>query len=62
MTTSEVQLLSAKLDRIEERLRMMEQAEAVRRGADMTKGQLIGIIATISAVTGVITAIVGQIL
>jgi hypothetical protein len=62
MTASDVKPLSDKLDRIEERLRMMEQAEAARRGADMTKGQFIGVVAVISSVTGVVTAIVGQIL
>jgi hypothetical protein len=34
----------------------------MRRGSDMTKGQLVGIIATISAVTGAVTAVVSQLI
>ena len=32
----------------------------MRRGSDMTKTQLVAIIATISALTGAITAVVSQ--
>jgi hypothetical protein len=38
----------------------LEEREAMRRGSDMTKGQLVAIIATISALTGAITAVVSQ--
>jgi hypothetical protein len=66
MTTSEVQLLSAKLDKIDERLWRLEQEIAERRGADearsMSRGQLIGAVMVISAVVGTASAIASQIL
>jgi hypothetical protein len=40
----------------------LEEREAMRRGSDMTKTQLVGIIATISAVTGCVTAVVSQLI
>ena len=66
MTTSEVQLLSAKLDKIDERLWRLEQEIAERRGADearfMSRGQVIGAVMVISAVVGTASAIASQIL
>lgn len=66
MTTSEVQLLSAKLDRIDERLRNMEQEIAERRGAEearsLSRGQLIGWVMVIAAVVGAASAVASQIL
>jgi ABC-type Fe3+-siderophore transport system permease subunit len=50
------------LDRIEARLLKLEEREAMRRGSDMTKTQLVAIIATISAVTGAVTAVVTQLI
>jgi hypothetical protein len=40
----------------------LEEREAMRRGSDMTKTQLVAIIATISAVTGCVTAVVSQLI
>ena len=66
MTTSEVQLLAAKLDRIEERLREMEQAMAERRGAEeartLSRGQLIGWVMVIAAVVGAASALASQVI
>ena len=66
MTTSEVQLLAAKLDRIEERLREMEQVMAERRGAEeartLSRGQLIGWVMVIAAVVGAASALASQVI
>lgn len=66
MTTSEVQLLAAKLDRIDDRLRNMEQEIAERRGADearsLSRGQLIGSVMVIAAVVGAASAVAGQVI
>lgn len=66
MTTSEVQLLAAKLDRIDERLREMEQAMAERRGAEearsLSRGQLIGWVMVIAAVVGAASALASQVI
>jgi len=66
VTTSEIDKLYASLLRIEERLRCLETREAVRRGSDgqkdLTRGVVLGWIAGIAGVTGVVTAIVGRII
>lgn len=62
MSDAEIERIFRSLDRIEERLLKLEEAEAMRRGSDMTKTQLVGIIATISAMTGAVTAVVTQII
>jgi len=66
VTTSEVQLLAAKLDRIDDRLRNMEQEIAERRGADearsLSRGQLIGSVMVIAAVVGAASAVAGQVI
>lgn len=62
MSDAEIDRIFRSLDRIEARLLKLEEREAMRRGSDMTKGQLVGIIATISAVTGAVTAVVSQLI
>lgn len=62
MSDAEIDRIFRSLDRIEARLLKLEEREAMRRGSDMTKTQLIGIIATISAVTGCVTAVVSQLI
>ena len=66
MSDSDIEKLYASLLRIEERLRCLEQREAVRRGSDgqkdLTRGVVLGWIAGIAGVTGVVTAIVGQVI
>lgn len=62
MSDAQIERIFRHLERIEDRLQKLEEAEAMRRGSDMTKGQLVAIIATISAVTGCVTAIVSQII
>ena len=62
MSDAEIDRIFRSLDRIEARLLKLEEREAMRRGSDMTKGQLVAIIATISAVTGAVTAVVTQII
>jgi len=66
MSDSDIEKLYASLLRIEERLRCLEQREAVRRGSDgqkdLTRGVVLGWIAGIAGVTGVVTAIVGRII
>lgn len=62
MSDAEIERIFRSLDRIEERLLKLEEAEAMRRGSDMTKTQLVAIIATISAMTGAVTAVVTQII
>ena len=62
MSDAEIERIFRSLDRIEERLLKLEEAEAMRRGSDMTKAQLVAIIATISAMTGAVTAVVTQII
>jgi hypothetical protein len=52
MSDAEIDRIFRSLDRIEARLLKLEEREAMRRGSDMTKTQLVAIIATISAVTG----------
>ena len=60
MSDAEIDRIFRSLDRIEARLLKLEEREAMRRGSDMTKTQLVAIIATISAVTGCVTAVVSQ--
>ena len=62
MSDAEIDRIFRSLDRIEARLLKLEEREAMRRGSDMTKTQLIAIIATISAVTGAVTAVVTQLI
>ena len=66
MSDSDIDKLYASLLRIEERLRCLEQREAVRRGSDgqkdLTRGVVLGWIAGIAGVTGVVSAIVGQVI
>lgn len=66
MTTSEVQLLATKLDRIEERLRDLEQVMAEKRGAEeasrLSRGQLIGWVMVTSAVVGTASAVASQVI
>ena len=66
MTAADVQFLAAKLDKIEERLRMLEQDLAEKRGAEdarnMTRGTIALLIAAISCATGVTTAIVTHVI
>ena len=62
MSDAEIERIFRSLDRIEARLLKLEEREAMRRGSDMTKGQLVAIIATISAFTGAATAVVTQII
>ena len=62
MSDAEIDRIFRSLDRIEARLLKLEEREAMRRGSDMTKTQLVGMIATISAVTGCVTAIVSQLI
>jgi len=66
MTTSEIDKLYASLLRIEERLRCLEQREAVRRGSDgqkdLSRTALLGWIAGIAGLSGILSAIVNQII
>lgn len=66
MTTSEVELLAGKLDKIDERLRKMEQELAERRGADsarqMTRGQVVAWVMGIAAVVGAASAAASQLI
>ena len=62
MSDAEIDRIFRSLDRIEARLLKLEEREAMRRGSDMTKTQLVAIIATISAVTGCVTAVVSQLI
>ena len=65
MTTSEIDKLYAVCLRIEERLRCLEERDAVRRGQDgqrgMTRSTTLAYIVGFAGVTGVVSAIVGQI-
>lgn len=66
MTAADVQLLAAKLDKIDERIRMLEQEIAERRGAEearsLTRGQVAGWVLGIAAIVGVASTVTGQIL
>ena len=62
MSDAEIERIFRSLDRIENRLQALEKAEAMRRGSDMTRAQLVGIIGVISACTGTVTAVITQIL
>jgi hypothetical protein len=62
MSDDEINRIFRALDRIEQRLVDLEKAEAMRRGSDMTKGQLVVIIGVISAATGAATAIISQVI
>jgi len=66
MTTSEVELLAGKLDKIDERLRKMEEELAERRGADaarsMTRGQVVAWVMGIAAVVGAASAAASQLI
>jgi hypothetical protein len=62
MSEAEIERIFRSLDRIEQRLLKLEEREAMRRGSDMTKGQLVAIIGVISAATGAATAIISQLI
>jgi hypothetical protein len=62
MSDAEIERIFRSLDRIEQRISKLEEAEAMRRGSDMTKGQLVAIIGVISAATGAATAIISQLI
>jgi ABC-type Fe3+-siderophore transport system permease subunit len=62
MSDAEIERIFRSLDRIEARLLKLEEREAMRRGSDMTKTQLVVIIGAISAATGAATAIITQII
>ena len=62
MSDAEIERIFRSLDRIEARLLKLEEREAIRRGSDMTKGQLVAVIGAISALTGAATAIISQII
>jgi hypothetical protein len=62
MSDAEIERIFRSLDRIEQRLLKLEEREAMRRGSDMTKGQLVAVIGVISAATGAATAIISQII
>jgi hypothetical protein len=62
MSDAEIERIFRSLDRIEQRLLKLEEREAMRRGSDMTKGQLVAVIGVISAATGAATAIISQLI
>jgi hypothetical protein len=62
MSDAEIERIFRSLDRIEARLLKLEEREAMRRGSDMTKGQLVAIIGVISALTGTATAIITSVI
>jgi hypothetical protein len=62
MSEAEIERIFRSLDRIEQRLLKLEEREAMRRGSDMTKGQLVAVIGVISAATGAATAIISQLI
>ena len=62
MSDAEIERIFRSLDRIEARLSKLEEREAIRRGSDMTKGQLVAVIGVISAATGAVTAIISQVI
>ena len=62
MSDAEIERIFRSLDRIEARLLKLEEREAMRRGSDMTTGQLVAVIGVISAATGAATAIISQII
>lgn len=62
MSDDEINRIFRALDRIEHRIGELEKAEAMRRGSDVTKGQLVVIIGVISAATGAATAIISQVI
>jgi hypothetical protein len=62
MSDAEIERIFRSLDRIEARLLKLEEREAMRRGSDMTKTQLVAIIGVISALTGTATAIITQVI
>jgi hypothetical protein len=62
MSDAEIERIFRSLDRIEARLLKLEEREAMRRGADMTKTQLVAIIGVISALTGTATAIITSVI
>jgi hypothetical protein len=62
MSDAEIERIFRSLDRIEQRLLKLEEREAMRRGSDMTKGQLVVIIGVISAATGAATALITSII
>jgi ABC-type Fe3+-siderophore transport system permease subunit len=62
MSDAEIERIFRSLDRIEQRLLKLEEREAMRRGSDMTKTQLVAIIGVISAATGAATALITTII
>jgi hypothetical protein len=62
MSDAEIERIFRSLDRIEARLLKLEEREAMRRGSDMTKTQLVAIIGVISALTGTATAIITSVI
>lgn len=58
MTTSEVELLAGKLDKIDDRLRKMEEELAERRGADQKAGSLARLIFGVAGMAAAISAVI----
>lgn len=58
MTTSEVELLAGKLDKIDDRLRKMEQELAERRGADQKAGSLVKLVFGVAGMAAAISAVI----
>lgn len=57
MSDAEIERIFRSLDRIEIRLEKLEEREALRRGAEMSRGQLLGAIVAISTISAAATAI-----
>jgi hypothetical protein len=66
MSDAEIERIFRSLDRIEARLAKLEELEAMRKGEDraatMTRGTIAMLIAAISCATGVVTAIVTNVI
>ena len=57
MSDAEIERIFRSLDRIEARLSKLEEREAMRRGAEMTRWQMLGAIVAISTISAAATAI-----
>ena len=57
MSDAEIERIFRSLDRIEDRLGKLEEREAMRRGAEMTRWQMLGAIVAISTISAAATAI-----
>lgn len=57
MSDAEIERIFRSLDRIELRLSKLEEREALRRGAEMSRWQLLGAIVAISTISAAATAI-----